>query len=342
MRVLVADDDPLAVEVLTRTLVPAQHEVICAQDGGEALAILQQPDAPSLAILDWMMPVLDGPDVCRLIRSESPNTHRYLILVTRRDAREDIVAGLAAGADDYLVKPFHQGELLARVSVGVRMLALQDGLAARVAELEVTLSRVKQLSGLLPICAYCKSIRTDDNYWLAVEEYISTHSNTQFSHGVCPPCFQRIANELDEYDAKDFVRSGPASARAPLRLLLADDNVINRQVGAALLAQLGYTADVVANGAEVLSALEVGAYDAVLLDVQMPVMDGYEAARRIRKAWSGSREKARPRLIAMTSNERPADQERCFEAGMDDFLAKPLDIEILRAKLELCAPRTSL
>jgi phosphoserine phosphatase RsbU/P len=201
MRVLVADDDQLAGEVLTRTLVSAQHEVIRARDGGEAMAILQQPDSPSLAILDWMMPVLNGPDVCRLIRSEAPDAHRYLILLTSRDTREDVVAGLAAGADDYLVKPFHQGELLARVSVGVRMLGLQDGLAARVADLEIALSRVKQLSGLLPICSYCKSIRSDDNYWHAVEAYIGKHSNTQFSHGVCPPCFERISKELDDYDA---------------------------------------------------------------------------------------------------------------------------------------------
>ena len=201
MRILVADDDPLAREVLTRTLVSAQHEVIRAQDGGEALAILQESHPPSLAILDWMMPVLNGPEVCRLIRGESPNTNRYLILLTSRDAHEDIVAGLAAGAHDYLVKPFHEGELLARVSVGVRMLGLQDGLTARVAELEVALSRVRQLSGLLPICAYCKSIRSDDNYWHAVEAYISKYSNTQFSHGVCPPCFERISKELDQYDA---------------------------------------------------------------------------------------------------------------------------------------------
>jgi signal transduction histidine kinase len=127
----------------------------------------------------------------------------------------------------------------------------------------------------------------------------------------------------------------PVADRAPLRILLADDNAINQQVGIALLAQLGYTADVVANGAEVLQAFEAGVYDVVLLDVQMPVMDGYEASRRIRAAWTG-KERARPRVIAMTANARLQDEERCYEAGMDDFLAKPLDIEILRAKLESC------
>jgi signal transduction histidine kinase len=138
----------------------------------------------------------------------------------------------------------------------------------------------------------------------------------------------------DETDTPSRVRPSDrqAASRAPLRLLLADDNLINQRVGVALLRQLGYTADVVANGAEVLEALQSRAYDVILLDVQMPVMDGYEASRRIRETWG---DKAlRPRLVAMTANARPVDRERCFEAGMDDFLAKPLDIELLREMLE--------
>jgi PleD family two-component response regulator len=201
MRVLIADDDPLAAEVLARTLVTNQFEVTVARHGGEALELLSQPGSPSLAILDWMMPTLDGPEVCRRVRAELPQALRYLILLTSRETHEDIVSGLAAGADDYLVKPFHQGELLARVSVGARVLELQEGLAARVAELQDALARVKQLSGLLPICSYCKSIRSDENYWHTVESYIAHHSDTQFTHSICPPCFERISKELDEYDA---------------------------------------------------------------------------------------------------------------------------------------------
>ena len=164
-RILIADDDRVSAEVLARTLTPANFEVTKASDGAEALEILRRPDSPSLAILDWMMPKLDGPDVCRLIRTETPRAHRYLILLTSRDAREDVVVGLEAGADDYLVKPCHQGELLARVNVGERVLALQKGLANRVEELQQALAQVKQLSGLLPICSYCKAIRSDENYW---------------------------------------------------------------------------------------------------------------------------------------------------------------------------------
>jgi sigma-B regulation protein RsbU (phosphoserine phosphatase) len=200
MRVLVADDDRLSVEVLVRTLRTARFDVTTAGDGVEALAIMQSQNAPPLAILDWMMPELDGPEVCRRVRASGPGVHRYLILLTSRGAREDVVAGLQAGADDYLVKPFHQGELLARVSVGERVLALQAGLAARVDELQLALSKVKRLSGLLPICSYCKSIRSDDNYWQQVDTYLSEQSDAKLSHGICPPCYAKLSAELDEYE----------------------------------------------------------------------------------------------------------------------------------------------
>jgi DNA-binding response OmpR family regulator len=210
MQILIADDDRLSAEVLARTLTPDKFEVTVASDGVEALEILRRPNSPSLAILDWMMPKLDGPDVCRLIRSDASGAHRYLILLTSRDAREDVVAGLEAGADDYLVKPCHQGELLARVSVGARVLALQDGLAARVDELQLALSQVKQLSGLLPICSYCKSIRSDENYWQQVDTYLTQHSDAHFTHGICPPCYAVLSNELDEY-AKNASATGRLS-----------------------------------------------------------------------------------------------------------------------------------
>lgn len=200
-KILVADDDRMSAEMLARTLAPAHFSVTVAADGAEALAALQQPDAPPIAILDWNMPKLDGPDVCKLVRSgATAGTHRYLILLTSRDAREDVVAGLEAGADDYLVKPFHQGELLARVSVGMRVLELQEGLARRVEELELALSKVKRLSGLLPICSYCKAIRSDDNYWHQVDQYLAEQSEAQFSHGICPACYTQLSKELDEYE----------------------------------------------------------------------------------------------------------------------------------------------
>jgi phosphoserine phosphatase RsbU/P len=144
-----------------------------------------------------MMPELDGPEVCRRVRRDLPLANMYLVLLTARESRGDLVVGLDAGADDYITKPFDAEELRARVQVGVRVLALQERLAERVADLQTALAKVKQLRGLLPICSYCKRIRGDDQYWQQLEGYIAEHSDAQFSHGICPTCYAAVSAELD-------------------------------------------------------------------------------------------------------------------------------------------------
>jgi len=121
------------------------------------------------------------------------------------------------------------------------------------------------------------------------------------------------------------------ASRLPLRILMADDNRVNQKVGSSFLEKLGYRAEVVGNGLEVLHALERQPYDIVFLDVQMPEMDGYEAARQLRRRWTGT---DRPRIIAMTANAMQGDRERCLKAGMDDYIAKPMRAEDLRIALE--------
>src|SRR6185503_3505769 len=149
LRVVVADDDRVTAEILARTLRKWEFAPIVTSNGGEAWDKLRDGTGPTLAILDWMMPELDGPEVCRRVRRELPVANVYMILVTAREGRADLVAGLDAGADDYVVKPFDPEELRARVSVGMRVLSLQERLAERVAELQAALSNVKQLRGLL-------------------------------------------------------------------------------------------------------------------------------------------------------------------------------------------------
>ena len=162
MHVLIAEDDRVTGTVMFHTLRRWSHETTLVANGLQAWDYLRTTDHPTLAILDWMMPELDGPEVCRRVRAERPLANMYLLLVTAREGRSDVIAGLDAGADDYVVKPFDPDELRARVAVGVRVLTLQVKLAERVAELQAALANVKQLSGLLPICSYCKRIRGDD------------------------------------------------------------------------------------------------------------------------------------------------------------------------------------
>lgn len=196
MRILIAEDDAVSRRLLETTLGAWGYELAVVRTGSDAWAALERADRPAIAILDWMMPGMDGVDICRTVREMVTQTPPYLILLTTRNRVEDIVAGLGAGADDYLTKPFNREELRARVQVGERVVTLRQSLADRVAQLEDALSKVKQLQGLLPICAYCKKIRNDQNYWDQVETYISRHADVRFSHGICPSCFEEHIGEV--------------------------------------------------------------------------------------------------------------------------------------------------
>ncbi|MDD5558294.1 response regulator transcription factor [Candidatus Methylomirabilis sp.] len=202
MRILIAEDSLVSRRLLEATLKRWGHEVITTSDGSEAWQVLEASEAPPLAILDWVMPKMDGPELCRRIRQTQEISSMYVILLTAKGIREDIVAGLDAGADDYLIKPFDPEELRARVDVGRRIVELQRSLADRVNELEEALSQVRSLRGLLPICAYCKKIRDDKSYWQEVEGYISRHSEAQFSHHICPSCYEKcVKPELERIES---------------------------------------------------------------------------------------------------------------------------------------------
>ena len=192
MRILIAEDETVSCHVLQALLASWGYEAVIAHVGTQAWEILQQPNAPSLAILDRMLPGRNGADTCRQARAQKQSRHSYILMLTTKECAEDVVTGLEAGADDYLTKPFDHKELQARLSVGKRVLQLQAELIARIGELEIALANVKRLEGLVPICCYCQSIRTDKNYWQKVEVYIAEHSEAQFSHGICPDCLERV------------------------------------------------------------------------------------------------------------------------------------------------------
>jgi phosphoserine phosphatase RsbU/P len=192
MRILIAEDEQSTRRMLETMLEKWGYDVIAVKDGHEAWAMLKQENPPPIAILDWMMPGLEGVTVCRKAREIQRDHPPYLILLTGRGEIESIVEGLHGGADDYVTKPFDPEELHARIEVGVRMIRMQITLAEKVSLLEEALVHVKRLQGLLPICSLCKKICDDEKRWQQIEMYIAEHSEAQFSHGLCPDCNEKI------------------------------------------------------------------------------------------------------------------------------------------------------
>jgi phosphoserine phosphatase RsbU/P len=194
VKVLVADDQAIHRRLARKALESAGHDVSEVPDGDAAWDLLCGTSDAMVVLLDWSMPGISGPDLCRRVRARTDVLPPYLILVTARDQPEEIVAGLGAGGDDYVIKPFNPAVLRARVGVGTRMLELRSALAERVVALESALAQVKRLQGLFPMCAWCKKIRNDQNFWESVEVYIAEHTDARFSHGICPDCRAAIMN----------------------------------------------------------------------------------------------------------------------------------------------------
>jgi sigma-B regulation protein RsbU (phosphoserine phosphatase) len=212
VKILIAEDDRVSRRILETTLTGWGYQTIVTEDGNAAWNVLKGADAPELAILDVMMPEIDGFELCRRVRESNGWIPPYIILLTGRSTKEDVVHGIKAGANDYLSKPFYREELKVRVEVGIQMLELHKSLSERVKELEVALTEVKQLRGLVPICSYCKNVRNDENFWQQVETYISSRTSAVFSHSICPECFEQIVRpelaklrgEMDQVTESEF------------------------------------------------------------------------------------------------------------------------------------------
>jgi sigma-B regulation protein RsbU (phosphoserine phosphatase) len=204
-RILIAEDHHVSRHLLERNLVNWGFEVVTVEDGEAAANALEKDDAPPIALLDWMMPKMDGAQVCARVRQRQDRPYIYLIMLTAKSQKEDVANGLHSGADDHVIKPFDADELRARLNVGKRVVELERTLAKKVKDLQSALDDVKKLKGLLPICMYCKSIRDDQDYWHQMEEYIHTETGTDFSHGICPKCMAKITAEMEKTgDAPPF------------------------------------------------------------------------------------------------------------------------------------------
>jgi DNA-binding response OmpR family regulator len=196
-QMLIAEDGRATAMLLRLLVAQWGYEAVVVDDGLKALDVLKGPAGPRLAILDWEMPGLDGPDVCRVLR-KSGSRYVYLILLTAKAQPEDTIAGLEAGADDFINKPFDENELRCRLRTGQRIVDLESGLEQKVAELEKALNQVDTLEGMIPICVHCKRIRNSDRLWTQVEHYIEQHSTARFSHGICEKCLAERYPEEEE------------------------------------------------------------------------------------------------------------------------------------------------
>lgn len=145
-----------------------------------------------IVLLDWELPDIDGIKVLRFLRKMKRDTYLYIIMLTGRNNKNDLIEGLGNGADDYIKKPFDMDELIARINVGQRIIQLYEKVKEKIFALEKSLKEIKTLKGLLPICSYCKSIRLDENYWQKLESYLSKNTDLKITHGICPECHKKF------------------------------------------------------------------------------------------------------------------------------------------------------
>jgi phosphoserine phosphatase RsbU/P len=198
-QVLLAEDDPISGRMIEALLEKEGLNVVRCADGAAAWQVVTGQTPPSLLILDWLMPGYHGIELCWKVQTLAPTYRPYTILVSAKNDKADLVNALDAGACDFITKPFDSDELRARVCVGMRFLEIQRQLQLKIDELSRAAKDIQELRGLLPICMFCKSIRSDDDYWQRVESYFQGNSSLRFTHGICPTCYdQRFTPSFKE------------------------------------------------------------------------------------------------------------------------------------------------
>jgi response regulator RpfG family c-di-GMP phosphodiesterase len=187
-RVLIVDDERSNIHILAELLNPICKTLV-AKDGEQALGRALSDQPPDLILLDIQMPEMDGYEVCRSLKAHPKGQDIPVIFVTCMAEAEDEAKGFALGAVDYITKPFNPHLVLARVKTHLQLKQKSDLLVQ-------ALEEIKTLRGILPICSYCKKIRDDKGAWQQVEVYLKRHSDADFSHGICPDCYQKYFPEL--------------------------------------------------------------------------------------------------------------------------------------------------
>jgi len=192
VKVLIAEDEFTTRMMVQVCLENWGYRVESVTNGVDALRVLQKPEAPHIAILDWEMPELNGVEVCRKVKEMNAETPPYVILLTGRDSKADIVKGFDAGADDYMTKPFNDNELRARVRVAERLVRTQSSLSETVAELRDALNQLEMLESGIALCGSCKKVyNIDDDQWHGFEDILEYGADPRFVRATCPACSKK-------------------------------------------------------------------------------------------------------------------------------------------------------
>jgi len=202
--ILIVDDEQVNIKVLEKAL-KEKYEIISVNNGFDAIEKIKET-RPDMVILDVMMPDVSGFDVCMIIKEDIEYADIPILFLTAVDTVDAQILGLKLGGIDFLAKPVNLDMLKFRIRNHIELKRRNDLVREQRDQLEAALSRIKQLEGIIPICSYCKKIRDDENIWLKLETYISQHSVAEFSHGICPDCFEeqmKIVKELKFTSERD-------------------------------------------------------------------------------------------------------------------------------------------
>jgi len=195
MLIYAVDDDSINLKLLSTILAQSKFDNLKLFYSGEAMLNEAHQQIPDLVLLDIMMPGMSGYDVLDHLKAEKQLAHIPVIMITAAPLEEELdplKRSFELGAMDYIAKPFSAIELIVRIKSALRIEKQRQ-------ELEIAGAKIRSLEKLLPICSYCKKVRTDQNYWEEVEVYISEHTETMFSHSICPSCYTtHIKPQLDE------------------------------------------------------------------------------------------------------------------------------------------------
>jgi phosphoserine phosphatase RsbU/P len=188
MKILIVDDDNFSRRVLEAQLQKRDHIVVSCSNGESALETFRKDGTIDLVVLDWMMPGMNGIEVCKKIKADPSRPFVYVIILTAKRDPSDIARALDSGADDFVSKPFDPLEFEARINVGQRTMRLQKAMMEHINELEAAAAQIEQLSKMLPICPLCGTSRNEPQYWEGVKEYVGRHSKAELSDAVCHAC----------------------------------------------------------------------------------------------------------------------------------------------------------